>query len=130
MDVGHTANDGKIYDFCINTLRACAQGPYSIENLEWNTHLVKTNKHAAVAMRAPGEMIPLFILESIMDRGAIALGSTAAELRAVNLLNNDLDSVGSVATDRTVATFERVKAESNYSELEVEVEVIKHFKIK
>ena len=121
MDVGFTANDGKIYNFCIHDLRACTAGPYAIENLEWKVSLLKTNKPSAVAMRGPGEIIPLYILESVFDRAAGELDCPADQLKELNLLNGHLDSVGTISTDRTFKTFKQVKEESKFAQLQKEV---------
>ena len=120
VDCGYSCNDGKVYNFCMNTLRALGQGPYAIENVHWNVSLVKTNKPLVVAMRGPGEVIPLYILEAIFDRAAIELEIDHAEIRQKNLNFGKTDSIGTVATHRSIETFNAVKNEASYEQLEQE----------
>ena len=73
-------------------------------------------------MRGPGEVIPLYILESLFDRAAVELQVDHAELRLKNLNFGKTDSIGTIATDRTIETFKAVKTEAKYKQLENETQ--------
>ncbi|MEX2454333.1 MAG: xanthine dehydrogenase family protein molybdopterin-binding subunit, partial [Rhodospirillaceae bacterium] len=64
-------------------------GPYRIENYAARVRAVATNKTLTGAYRGVGRPISVFVMERLLDMAARRLGMDAAEIRRVNLVNDD-----------------------------------------
>ncbi|CAH1786918.1 unnamed protein product [Owenia fusiformis] len=77
-DLGCTSNGG-------GTPFVWSDNAYYCQNWHFLYDCLKTNTAAKTACRAPGSTPAIFIMESLMDHVATALGKDPAEVRKVNL---------------------------------------------
>ncbi len=64
-------------------------GPYRIENYSARVRAVATNKTLTGAYRGVGRPISVFVMDRLIDMAARRIGMDAAEIRKLNLVNDD-----------------------------------------
>lgn len=64
-------------------------GPYRIDNYAARVRAVATNKTLTGAYRGVGRPISVFVMDRLLDMAARKIGMDAAEIRRLNLVNDD-----------------------------------------
>jgi xanthine dehydrogenase YagR molybdenum-binding subunit len=85
-------NETSVDDFYVEPVATVSNYVYAVPNLRTTHRIVPVNAVTPAWMRAPGEAIGTFALESAMDELADALGLDPVELRLRNYAEQDQES--------------------------------------